>query len=198
MSNIELHHPAGAAPVAMPRFARLRRAVRELVAPRSDGATGDMSLYDRIDQQAETGIGGAAPFNAEAMSRVEVVLCGDWDAATRCILNEAIAPARSKKVVSSPGAVPHALGQGRAKRQLLLIQIDAIERPVEYLVEIRSRFPNAAVILLSRGFARNDFSGERRAICDSSVKEPTSRASFAMAVTAAFGNHDEYLARRLF
>jgi len=83
-------------------------------------------------------------------------------------------------------------------RKLLVIQIDGLVDPAAWLLDFRSRFPHVAIVLVSRHFARNEFSGERRTIGDASIADPSKRISFSMAVTAALSNHRDYVARRIF
>jgi hypothetical protein len=82
-------------------------------------------------------------------------------------------------------------------RKLLVIQIDGLQDPAAWLIEFCAGFPDVAIVLVSRHFARNDLTGERRMIADASIADAGKRVPFAMAVTAALSNHDEYLARRI-
>ena len=101
-------------------------------------------------------------------------------------------------VIESQLDVVNYLNRTFSTRQLVIFQVRDLIGSIDRLEEFRCRFPQAAVLLICPELARNDFTGERRTICDASLRKADARASVAMAVTVALQNHNEYLSRGIF
>ena len=73
---------------------------------------------------------------------------------------------------------------------LLVVDIDALRADtVTMLQGFRDRYPDVAVVIGSRRFARNDFSCERALIADASLRLPARRIAFALAMSSAIHNN---------
>ncbi|MDP3338950.1 hypothetical protein [Frigidibacter sp.] len=73
---------------------------------------------------------------------------------------------------------------------LLVVDIDALRADaVTALQAFRDRYPDIAVVIGSRRFARNDFSCERALIADASLRLPARRIAFALAMSSAIHNN---------
>lgn len=134
----------------------------------------------------------------QRLQEADVLVCGAFDDSARSNLREIGAYGRSYRVFGTHQDVARHIHRAPSARQLVICQVRDTIGSLERLAEFRSRFPQAAVILVSPEFARNDFSGERRVVCDASIRSADARASLAMAVTVALQNHDEYLMRGIF
>jgi hypothetical protein len=81
---------------------------------------------------------------------------------------------------------------GRNIPSLLVVDIDSVadeDLTFDLIFTIREKYPQLPVILISGGFARDDMSTERLAICDVSLRAPINRASFEMGLEEAFDNN---------
>lgn len=77
-----------------------------------------------------------------------------------------------------------------AETGLLVVDIDALRADaVTMLQGFRDRYPDVAVVIGSRRFARNDFSCERALIADASLRLPARRIAFALAMSSAIHNN---------
>lgn len=73
---------------------------------------------------------------------------------------------------------------------LVVVDIDALRADaVTMLQGFRERYPDVAVVIGSRRFARNDFSCERALIADASLRLPARRIAFALAMSSAIHNN---------
>lgn len=82
---------------------------------------------------------------------------------------------------------------GRRTNPVVVVDIDAFQstsEAVDGLLALRAAYPRAAVVIGSAFFARHDFSGERRAIADASIRLPIGRAAMALAISSAIANND--------
>ncbi len=67
---------------------------------------------------------------------------------------------------------------------------DDLALSLDTLVEFRRNFNSPPVLLMSHDFALNDFSTERLAVCDASLRLPLSRTSFGLGLSSALGNNE--------
>ncbi|GGH50311.1 hypothetical protein GVY41_05365 [Frigidibacter albus] len=73
---------------------------------------------------------------------------------------------------------------------LMLVDMDALRADAVTLLQgFRDRYPDVAVVIGSRRFARNDFSCERALIADASLRLPARRIAFALAMSSAIHNN---------
>jgi len=73
----------------------------------------------------------------------------------------------------------------------LVVNIDLtaeLEMTLDELYELKYLFPEVPVLLCSSNFARSNFSLQRRAIADSSLRLPCSSAALALAIEATVQN----------
>lgn len=71
--------------------------------------------------------------------------------------------------------------------------MDSCSDTVQRLLALRQANPRLAIVLMSRSFAKSDFSTDRHHIADASVRLPTSHAILANAIQAAALNTNERL-----
>jgi len=71
-----------------------------------------------------------------------------------------------------------------------------LDERIEECLSLRARFPSCPIILLSETFGKNDFSTERMAVCDASLRSPVSQVAFKLAVPAALSNNAFFTSRR--
>ena len=88
--------------------------------------------------------------------------------------------------------------RNRGARIALLLEVHSedLEDRVDECLDLRARFPECPIILMSETFGMNDFSTDRMAICDASLRSPVSQVAFKLAIPAVFANHREFMARR--
>ena len=134
----------------------------------------------------------------ERLSKADVVLCGRFDPAARGHFADIGSYARSFRCFATEVETTAFLKRTLSARQMVVFQVRDLIGALPRLEEFRSRFPQAAVVLVCPELVRNDFSGERRVICDASLRAAETRSSVAMAVTVALQNHDEYVARAIY
>lgn len=134
----------------------------------------------------------------ERLQKADVVLCGAFDDEARGHFADVGGYARTFRAFDTQVEVAADLNRSFATRQLVVFHTRDLMGSLERLEEFRCRFPQAAVVLVCPEFARNDFTGERRIVCDASLRSANARAGVAMAVTVALQNHDEYLARGIY
>mgnify|MGYP000067689307 CR=1 FL=1 len=134
----------------------------------------------------------------ERLEKSDVVACGAFDDAERSHIADIGAYGRTFRTFDTQRDVAAYLNRSFASRQLVIFQIRDLMGAIARLEEFRCRFPQSAVVLICPELARNDFTGERRTICDASLRSADGRASIAMAVTVALQNHSEYLARGIY
>lgn len=73
---------------------------------------------------------------------------------------------------------------------LVVVDLDAQRTDaVAALQGFRDSYPDVAVVIGSRRFARNDFSCERALIADASLRLPARRIAFALAMSSAIHNN---------
>lgn len=73
-----------------------------------------------------------------------------------------------------------------------VVDVDVLARTgasLETLIDLRNRFPDLIVVTASRNLNRHDFTGDRIAIADASVRLPASRISLGLALSAAATNN---------
>jgi hypothetical protein len=73
----------------------------------------------------------------------------------------------------------------------LIVNIDLtaeLEMAVDELYELKHLFPEVPVLICSSNFARSNFSLQRRAIAEASLRLPCSSAALALAIEAAVHN----------
>lgn len=88
------------------------------------------------------------------------------------------------------GAAAAMVAPMAADTGLLVVDIDALRADAVTLLQgFRDRYPDVAVVIGSRRFARNDFSCERAAITDASLRLPARRIAFALAMSSAIHNN---------
>ena len=88
------------------------------------------------------------------------------------------------------GAAAAMVAPMAADTGLLVVDIDALRADAVTLLQgLRSRYPDVAVVIGSRRFARNDFSCERALIADASLRLPTRRIAFTLAMSSAIHNN---------
>lgn len=79
-------------------------------------------------------------------------------------------------------------GDGPALVIVNLDEFPCLDDIVCALLVLRSDHPSAAVIIGSAAFQKSDFSSERKAIADVSVRLPASETTIMLAVSQAIGN----------
>lgn len=108
--------------------------------------------------------------------------------------------ARSVAFATSTEATLEAIAGRKGNDDLLLVididSFDSASRAVTCLSEFRRRKPAIPVVIASRDFARNDFSTERAAIADASLRLPCTSVSLALGVGAAVANNGLRSGRR--
>jgi|GEM_PF-3983947 len=67
---------------------------------------------------------------------------------------------------------------------------DDLASSLDTLVEFRRNFNSPPVVLMSHDFAMHDFSTDRLAVCDASLRLPLSRTSFGLGLSSALGNNE--------
>lgn len=72
---------------------------------------------------------------------------------------------------------------------------DDLEDRVDQCFALRARFPDCPIILMSETFGKNDFSTERMAVCDASLRSPVTQVAFKLAVPAALSNNAYFRGR---
>ena len=75
--------------------------------------------------------------------------------------------------------------QGNMTIVVSLDAFDCLNGAVDQLMAFRQRHPGVAVVIASYQFKRDDFSPERRAIADASIKLPASASRLGLAVSSA-------------
>lgn len=81
---------------------------------------------------------------------------------------------------------------------VIFICIDDFGGVSEYFNELRvlrTEYPNVNVIIISKQFQSSDFSQERLAICDISLRLPYSQEELPDAVCSAFNNNNAWILR---
>jgi DNA-binding NarL/FixJ family response regulator len=87
-------------------------------------------------------------------------------------------------------AMPYLARNPDARIALVLeARADDLEDRIDACLAIRARFPACPIILLSETFGKNDFSTERMAVCDASLRSPVTQVAFKLAVPAALSNN---------
>jgi hypothetical protein len=81
---------------------------------------------------------------------------------------------------------------------LLLLNASISSDLCTNLLDLRRSRPEIVILLTSSEFLRNDFSIERGAICDASLRAPYTVVALALGITAAFNNHSEMRQRSLY
>ena len=75
----------------------------------------------------------------------------------------------------------------------ILVNLDTLDWPdgtLDFLIDIRTKLPSLVVVLGSSDLKKDDFSSDRHPICDASVKLPTTRTVFALALSSACQNNN--------
>jgi hypothetical protein len=134
----------------------------------------------------------------ERLEKSDVIACGLFDEAARQNITDVGAYGRTFRSFDTQRDVAAYLTRSFSSRQLVIFQVKDLVGSIDRLEEFRCRYPQAAVVLICPELARNDFTGERRTICDASLRSADARPSLAMAVTVALQNHNEYLARGIY
>jgi hypothetical protein len=67
--------------------------------------------------------------------------------------------------------------------------LDDVDSAIEFGLWLRREVPQVPVVFASREFKRHDFSTNRSAICDASLRMPLSRSAFFLGISAAIENH---------
>lgn len=102
-------------------------------------------------------------------------------------LEDQVADLQSAAELSDAAAIVAPLAEDVG---LVVVDIDALRSDaVTLLQDFRSRYPDVAVVIGSRRFARNDFSCERALIADASLRLPARRIAFALAMSSAIHNN---------
>lgn len=81
---------------------------------------------------------------------------------------------------------------------LALVNVSAINDAdciIDLGFKLRQIVPDLPVVLMSSQFQSSDFSTERFAICDASLRLPTGSATLQAAIQAALTNHARYTTR---
>jgi CheY-like chemotaxis protein len=66
---------------------------------------------------------------------------------------------------------------------------------IDFGLRLRRYAPDMPVIMVSSRVAAHDFSAERMAICDVTLKKPVTRSAFFLALQAALDNHAHWQMR---
>ncbi len=148
--------------------------------------------------RAEADVTGDDRFNLmfrPALEDMDVIVCGDLPPQLRGSLNELATIARGRTYASGLPAVCKQLDLRQGARTLLVLKVSEPSSDLEMLLSLRQRFPETVVVIVSPEFTRNDFSCERLAICDASLRLEAGSVAFAVAISAAIANHRVHLAR---
>lgn len=95
-------------------------------------------------------------------------------------------------------AAMHMILHSPARECLLIVNIDALDDvtlTVERMLALRMLLPDVPVVLASETFKKNDFTTERTAITDASLRLPCSEAALAIAIEASVTNRAQSPAR---
>ncbi|RBW54032.1 hypothetical protein DS909_13470 [Phaeobacter gallaeciensis] len=88
-----------------------------------------------------------------------------------------------------------AIAENKNAWGLLVVFLDGVVdeyEVVEALLLVRKVTKALPIILVSSAFSKNDFSLERVAICDVSLKSPVSRVTVGLAVAQAIANNNYF------
>ncbi|SPJ29200.1 hypothetical protein [Falsiruegeria mediterranea] len=99
--------------------------------------------------------------------------------------------ARSISYCMDPAQAWMRVDQLEEEMTVFFIDIDTFEETVnvvEKLLSLRQKKPSLSIVILSRTFARNDFSIVRQAIADCSLKLPTTTMTLGLSIGAARSN----------
>jgi hypothetical protein len=79
---------------------------------------------------------------------------------------------------------------------LLEARSEELDARIEDCIALRADYPDCPILLMSDSFKRNDFSTERIAVCDASLRSPVSFVAFNLGVPAALANHAYFTSRQ--
>lgn len=169
--------PAGPAlPQAAPRDQSLPAPLTRQAAP-FDASTARVSEFDLIE--------------TDLLARRCVVMVGG--SAGEGLLDHALwlqDHVENLKCTADLGSAAAMLAPLDVDTGLLVLDIDTLRADAVTLLQgFRDRYPDVAVVIGSRRFARNDFSCERALIADASLRLPARRIAFALAMSSAINNN---------
>ncbi|MCR8726658.1 hypothetical protein [Frigidibacter sp. ROC022] len=90
-------------------------------------------------------------------------------------------------------AAAHLVWERTQSEYVIVVDIDTFSSTsaaVEALRLFRQAHPGTVVVIASAFFARHDFSGERRAIADASVRLPCGRVGISLAIACGIENNE--------
>ena len=206
MSNLAFHAEFGEEGKQPPAgwLARLRKAlsfprfVGEPSATTPSGTTRTLAARSRPRRNAQADEARDGRFNLmfrPVLQDIDVIVCGDMPPQLRGSLNELERIVRDRIHASGIPAVCKLLELRQGTRTLLVLEVTEPSSDLETLLSIRQRFPETVIVIVSPEFTRNDFSCERLAICDASLRLEAGSVAFAVAISAAISNHRVHLAR---
>lgn len=135
---------------------------------------------------------------ADILAGWTVLICDSLDAET-VMLRDWVASlgGTSIRIAQVGDAAPFIARHRDAKIALILeARADDLERRIDECLDLRARFPDCPIILMSESFGRNDFSTERMAVCDVSLRSPVSQVAFKLGVPAALSNNAYFVSRQ--
>ncbi|MBT3141733.1 hypothetical protein DS909_19325 [Phaeobacter gallaeciensis] len=118
-----------------------------------------------------------------------ILTCRDYDLrACASTLNQ---HARTLTYFSNPEQAWLRVSRLDASSTVFFIDIDSfdeMDNVVNKLIELRKCEPALTIVILSSTFARNDFTAERKAIADCSLRLPTTTTALGLSIGAARSN----------
>lgn len=130
-------------------------------------------------------------FVSPEVRSLDVVVVTSSDLDLRSCASDLRHFARSLTYFADPETAWRWLDGRSGSETILLVDLDAfedIEEAVEMLLELRKSSPFFTVVMLSSTFDRNDFSDERKAIADCSLRLPTNATTLGISLGAARTN----------
>ena len=121
----------------------------------------------------------------------DVIVVTSKDEETRWLVWDLRQQMRSLTYTESPVEAHQWVDARNGRKIIMLVDVDVFERygdAVEWLLVLRKVFSELTIIMMSSRFSRNDFSNERKAISDCSLRLPTSPAILAMSLDVARTN----------
>lgn len=94
--------------------------------------------------------------------------------------------------------LPDRIAACQGEFDFVIVDTSALEDAdaiVDFGFRLRQVVPRLPLVFLSQAVESNDFSCERRAICDVTLRMPASEPSILLGIQAAFANHAIYLDR---
>ncbi|WP_146586316.1 hypothetical protein [Puniceibacterium confluentis] len=144
-------------------------------------------LFDRLDARLDARIGKAAG----AMAHMDMVLLHGKNLGLAPIFDRIGDEFRSLEVYRSKALAFRAASQRVGHKTVFAIDLDSlghIDKALPKLMHLRKINPLLSVLLLSAHFKRDDFSDEREAIADASIRLPSNASGIMRGIGYAVNN----------